>query len=298
MKKTLAVLMAALLVAVCFATVGSAATTATLDTDYNVTTSSDLSMLFDGKTYVERNDPEAEDAWQNNGTAYAQGGMALFQNTKCTEKDVAASLVLTIDLGETKNIDNVVVYFYKEYIAMIGLGVSNTMTISASTDGDDYTKVGDFDFDSEPAVVDGATNGILGVFPETFEFEEPVTARYLELALPYEESSDTFYVKPGDPESGAKSIWEFVGITEIEINEATEGGDTSEPAGDTSSDADTSSEAPTTSSEAPTTSSEAPATSSVAESSTPSTGDAGMIAIVVLAAAAVIGAAVIVKKRA
>ena len=101
MKKTLAVLMAALLVAVCFATVGSAATTATLDTDYNVTTSSDLSMLFDGKTYVERNDPEAEDAWQNNGTAYAQGGMALFQNTKCTEKDVAASLVLTIDLGET-----------------------------------------------------------------------------------------------------------------------------------------------------------------------------------------------------
>ena len=293
MKKTLAVLMAALLVAVCFATVGSAATTASLNEDYaDVTATKDLSFLFDGETYLAKNDiQEGADAWKTDGSAYTQGNIVLFQNAKCTDTTAGTKLVLNIDLGETKNIDNVVVYFFKEYVSMIGLGVSNTMTISASTDGEDYTKVGDFDFDSEPAVADGATNGVLGVFPETFEFEEAVDARYLELAMDFEESSDTFYVTPGDPDSGVKGIWEFIGMTEIEINEATDGGDTSEPADDTSSDADTSSEAPTTSSEAP-------ATSSAAESSTPSTGDAGMIAIVVLAAAAVIGAAVIVKKRA
>lgn len=176
---------------------------------------------------------------------------------------------------------------------MIGLGVSNTMTISASTDGETYKKVGDFEFDSEPALQEDnkTTNGVLGVYPETFEFEETVNARYLELALPYEESADTFYVTPNDPESGVKGIWEFIGITEIAFNETSEGGDVSS---DESKD-ESVNESATESTEAPVTSS---GTSSTADSSTPSTGDAGVIAVVVLAVAAVIGAAVIVKKRA
>lgn len=132
---------------------------------------------------------------------------------------------------------------------------------------------------------------MLGVYPETFEFEETVNARYLELALPYEESADTFYVTPNDPESGVKGIWEFIGITEIAFNEASEGGDVSS---DESKD-ESVNESAAESTEAPVTSS---GTSSATDSSTPSTGDAGVIAVVVLAVAAVIGAAVIVKKRA
>ena len=214
MKKTLAVLMAALLAAVCFATIGSAATiSASLNEDYaDVTATKDLSKLFDGVTYVEKNEiTEGADAWKTDGSAYTQGDIVLFKNAKATDKTAGTKLVLNIDLGEAKDLDNVVVYFFKEYSSMIGLGVSNTMTISASTDGETYNKVGDFEFDSEPALQEDnkTTNGVLGVYPETFEFEETVNARYLELALPYEESADTFYVTPNDPESGVKGIWEW-----------------------------------------------------------------------------------------
>ena len=296
MKKTLAVLMAALLAAVCFATIGSAATiSASLNEDYaDVTATKDLSKLFDGVTYVEKNEiTEGADAWKTDGSAYTQGDIVLFKNAKATDKTAGTKLVLNIDLGEAKDLDSVVVYFFKEYSSMIGLGVSNTMTISASTDGETYNKVGDFEFDSEPALQEDnkTTNGVLGVYPETFEFEETVNARYLELALPYEESADTFYVTPGDPESGVKGIWEFIGITEIAFSEASEGGDVSS---DESKD-ESVNESAAESTEAPVTSS---GTSSAADSSTPSTGDAGVIAVVVLAVAAVVGAAVIVKKRA
>ena len=196
MKKTLAVLMAALLATVCFATIGSAATiSASLNEDYaDVTATKDLSKLFDGVTYVEKNEiTEGADAWKTDGSAYTQGDIVLFKNAKATDKTAGTKLVLNIDLGEAKDLDNIVVYFFKEYSSMIGLGVSNTMTISASTDGETYNKVGDFEFDSEPALQEDnkTTNGVLGVYPETFEFEETVNARYLELALPPTKSLPT-----------------------------------------------------------------------------------------------------------
>ena len=118
---------------------------------------------------------------------------------------------------------------------------------------------------------ENTVNKICEVVKETIAFDAPVTTQYIELKMNFEESSEKFLVDNADPSKGTKPIWEFIAMTEIAVNEGSAGGDTSEPAGDTSSDADT---------------------------STPSTGDAGMIAIVVLAAAAVIGAAVIVKKRA
>ena len=127
MKKTLAVLMAALLAAVCFATIGSAATiSASLNEDYaDVTATMDLSKLFDGVTYVEKNEiTEGADAWKTDGSAYTQGDIVLFKNAKATDKTAGTKLVLNIDLGEAKDLDNVVVYFFKEYSSMIGLGVS------------------------------------------------------------------------------------------------------------------------------------------------------------------------------
>ena len=114
MKKTLAVLMAALLAAVCFATIGSAATiSASLNEDYaDVTATKDLSKLFDGVTYVEKNEiTEGADAWKTDGSAYTQGDIVLFMNAKATDKTAGTKLVLNIDLGEAKDLDSVVVYF-------------------------------------------------------------------------------------------------------------------------------------------------------------------------------------------
>ena len=299
MKKTLAVLMAALLAVACFAMVGSAATTITLNNeDYpgvSILGGKDLALLVDGETL----EGEAE-AWGSSGIA----AVVPFQNANCiqtgTTPPPTTTLALVLDLGEEKTISSIDVWFYKDYNVMIGLGQNNTLTVSSSEDGATFEKVTDYEFDSQPAMLEGenTVNKIIEVAKETIAFDAPVTTQYIELKMNFEESSEKFLVDNADPSKGTKPIWEFIAMTEIAVNEGSAGGDTSEPAGDTSSDADTSSEAPTTSSEAPTTSSEAPATSSAAESSTPSTGDAGMIAIVVLAAAAVIGAAVIVKKRA
>ena len=292
MKKTLAVLMAALLAVACFAMVGSAATTITLNNeDYpgvSILGGKDLALLVDGETL----EGEAE-AWGSSGIA----AVVPFQNANCiqtgTTPPPTTTLALVLDLGEEKTISSIDVWFYKDYNVMIGLGQNNTLTVSSSEDGETFEKVTDYEFDSQPAMLEGenTVNKIIEVAKETIAFDAPVTTQYIELKMNFEESSEKFLVDNKDPSKGTKPIWEFIAMTEIAVNEGSAGGDTSEPAGDTSSDADTSSEAPTTSSEAP-------ATSSAAESSTPSTGDAGMIAIVVLAAAAVIGAAVIVKKRA
>ena len=293
MKKTLAVLMAALLAVACFAMVGSAATTITLNNeDYpgvSILGGKDLALLVDGETLEGEGEAEA---W---GSGIA--AVVPFQNANCiqtgTTPPPTTTLALVLDLGEEKTISSIDVWFYKDYNVMIGLGQNNTLTVSSSEDGATFEKVTDYEFDSQPAMLEGETtvNKICEVVKETIAFDAPVTTQYIELKMNFEESSEEFLVDNADPSKGTKPIWEFIAMTEIAVNEGSAGGDTSEPAGDTSSDADTSSEAPTTSSEAP-------ATSSAAESSTPSTGDAGMIAIVVLAAAAVIGAAVIVKKRA
>ena len=281
MKKTLAVLMAALLACACFATIGSAAATptASLDEGYtNVTILNNVSLdkLFDGVKAVEEPD------WLKM-TADQQKEIVAFCNADCKDAEANATLALQIDLGEEKTLSAVTVSFYKCYTVMIGLGVSNTMTISTSTDGKTYTEVQDFEFDSEPAVKDGATNPINGVVDEEFKFDSAVTTRYLELKLPYEASDPTF--------ADGKVIWEFIAMTEIAFTEGTPSTDTSEPADDESK-----AESVATS-EAPSTSSTAPTSSTTESSKTPVTGDAGLAAIAVIAVIALAGTVVVARKR-
>ena len=273
MKKTLAVVLAALLSVACFATIGSAATTVTLNSDDypNVEANADLSLLVDGTTLEGTEFPGSG--------GYATSGIVLFKNLTATDAEANTTLCLVVDLGEDKTISAATVYFYKEYVSMVGLGVENTMTISYSTDGDSYTKINDFTFDSEPAMTEGANTGICGIFSETFDFGDAVTARYLEFKLPFEASDPSF--------TAGKVVWEFIGMTEIDLTE-----------GEPAPDEDSSSEAPVESTEAPVESTEAPVESSETESSTPSTGDAGIVAVAAVALIAIAGAAVVIKKRA
>ena len=147
MKKTLAVLMAALLVAACFATVGSAAdmTVAFIENyDSNVVLlpgAGTFDALTDGVTTPEELD------WLKMTDAQKKQVVA-FQNNNCILNEAegknpipASRLGLVVDLGETKTLESLSVWFYKCYIVMIGLGVENTLSISASTDGTNFTPV-------------------------------------------------------------------------------------------------------------------------------------------------------------
>ena len=90
------------------------------------------------------------------------------------------------------------------------------------------------------------------------------------------------------------TFYNFSVVSTIPENLGSEGDVTDE-----SSEAESSEEpSESVSSEEPTESTEAPAESSEAESSTPSTGDAGIVAVAAVALIAIVGAAVVIRKRA
>ena len=279
MKKTLAVVLAALLSVACLATIGSAATSASLNADYTgvslLKDSDNLSVLFDGDKY------EDAGAW---GSA-EKGRIVAFANANCTNADSNTDLALIINLGEEKTISSMTVSFYKEYNVMIGYAETNEVTISSSDDGEAFTDVDTFSFTSDACTTeDGKPNTAPnGVFDVTFTFDAPVTTSYLQIKIPYA-------ANPGLDATGKKPIWEFMAMTEIALTE-----------GEPAPDEDSSSEAPVESTEAPVESTEtesSEAESSEAESSTPSTGDAGIVAVAAVALVAIAGAAVVIKKRA
>ena len=212
-----------------------------------------------------------------------------FKNADATKADANATLCLIIDLGEERTLSSMTISFYKDYNVMIGLGAENTLTVSSSDNGTDFTKVEDFTFESE--AIEDAADGtpdktkfpVAGVYDETFKFTNNVTARYLELKIPYEETHPKF--------ADGKIMWEFIGMTEIAFADGTPSTDTSEPATDESK-----AESVATS-EAPSTSSTAPTSSTTESSKTPVTGDAGLAAIAVIAVIALAGTVVVARKR-
>lgn len=179
MKKTLAILMAALLACACFATIGSAEDakiTAKLSEDYtNVSlleNAGTFDKLFDGDDRKE----EAL-AWGSDNA-----NVVAFKNADATKADANATLCLIIDLGEERTLSSMTISFYKDYNVMIGLGAENTLTVSSSDNGTDFTKVEDFTFESE--AIEDAADGtpdktkfpVAGVYDETFKFTNNVTA--------------------------------------------------------------------------------------------------------------------------
>lgn len=271
-KKALSLLLAAILAAACFATVGAAADAAVTlnNTDYPgvkvLDTNLDLSVLTDG----DKGESLKGIAWADTDKTK----IIAFQNENCAVKDSTTTLCLVLDLGAEKTLDSITVTFYKEYNVMIGLGVENTMIVSSSKDGKTFDKLGEYDFTAEPSRdTDGikANPAAIGALQdETFAFDKPVTARYFELRIHYEFNYENA--------TDGKDIWEFIGMTEITANEA-DAADVSEPAA--------SAETPAASS--------APADDS---SKTPVTGDAGAAALVVIAAAALAGALLLRRRRA
>ena len=188
MKKALSLLLAAILAAACFATVGAAADAAVTlnNTDSPgvkvLDTNLDLSVLTDG----DKGESLKGIAWADTDKTK----IIAFQNENCAVKDSTTTLCLVLDLGAEKTLDSITVTFYKEYNVMIGLGVENTMIVSSSKDGKTFDKLGEYDFTAEPSRdTDGikANPAAIGALQdETFAFDKPVTARYFELRIHYE----------------------------------------------------------------------------------------------------------------
>lgn len=223
MRKTLSVLVAAVVALTFFATTAFAATTASLGANTTdgviVHADSDLAKLFDGKKW------DTIGAWGGDANFTNVVG---FVNNNCKQNfetdnaDDDSVLSLIIDLGEVKYLDSFTIYFYQCYSVMIGTGPAMPITVSASaTTESDFVKIKDFTFESDDYVTeDGVKNteSTNGVVPETFEFDSTLATRYLRLEMPF------MWNKGVSSDSSAnntdnKNHWEFIAMTEIEFTE-------------------------------------------------------------------------------
>ena len=150
-----------------------------------------------------------------------------------------------------------------------GINYPGKIEFSYSTDGTTFTSAGAGSLPEEDAYNKTEESHVL--FESVLELDTAVTANYVKVSFA----------------SYTGSTWYFV--SEFEAYGAPASGDS----GDESS-----SEAPVESTEAPVESTEAPAESSETESSVPSTGDAGIVAVAAVALVAIVGAAVVIRKRA
>lgn len=224
MRKTLSVLVAAVVALTFFATTAFAATTASLGANTTdgviVQASSDLAKLFDGEKW-DTLGAWGGDANFTNVVGFVNGNAT--QNYETDNADDDSVLSLIIDLGEVKYLDSFTIYFYQDYNVMIGTGPAMPITVSASaTTESDFVKIKDFTFESDDYVMEGgasnASTSTKGVVPATFEFDSTLTTRYLRLEMPF------MWNKGVSSDSSAnntdnKNHWEFISMTEIEFTE-------------------------------------------------------------------------------
>ena len=266
MKKFLATLLAVALVAVACCVFASAEdTNLALNKSYTTSTVRDAWPDEGGKTLTDG-------VKSKTGEEFSAGDAVWTGfNGNDIDKDAGEKSEIVVDLGEVCTVKafSVELCQYSEWgIAVFNIGTAEFLY---SADGENWTSTGE-GAGSVCCEVNAETDKYDdGVHTYSLTLDSAVAARYVKVAF-------------------APYSWAF--ISEFEAFGTTGAGTTDESKSETESK--TESEA--VSSAAPVESSAA-ATSSTA-SSTPSTSDAGVFAVVVLAVVAVIGAAVVVKKRA
>ena len=143
----------------------------------------------------------------SNVTAFGSEGVVLFMNKKATSAGVYTEFSLTMKLAEETSIGGAVISFYKEYNSMIGLPKDNKVKVEYSNDGTAFFPVGDYTFTGE------AVAGTNEVQDASLTFNGVVNATFIRLTFAYGDSPFT---------TDNKVIWEFVGMTEIELTEGTQ----------------------------------------------------------------------------
>lgn len=225
----------------------------------------DNSVLYDGETLADQTI-----------TSFDTKGIVLTQNTKCTEAGVHPQYSYILELSEKADITAVKIATYEEYMSMIGLPMDNKVAVEYSDNGTDFTLAGDYTFVGE------AVNGEKAANEYTIELGKTITGKFVKLTFAY-----------GDSPFPDKVVWEWHGFTELGV--------TAVPAAGAVDLSDEGSSASAESSSAAEDSSAATVESSVETSnetstSTPSTGDAGVIALAIVSVISLAGAVVIKRK--
>jgi hypothetical protein len=163
-------------------------------------TSRSLRTLIDGKT--------AESV-----TTFNNGEVLLFKNSQAADASKAAKAELIFSLSQAQAIDTVKLYFYHEYISMIGLPKDNKVTLEYANNYADFTKLGDFTVNGK------AESGKSGVVETVISLDSAVSAKYVKLTFEYGPSPFAEQNKP---------VWEFIGLTEVSFEDNSQGLETSE----------------------------------------------------------------------
>ena len=191
-------------------------------------------------------------------TGYGDAAWVGFNRMDATMQTNGSIGIITVDLGAASSVSGFAIEVFVDSAA--GITFPSKVEFFYSTDNETWTSAGE-----------GTKSGEGSVAEFALTLDSAVNASYVKVEMP----------------CGA-SNWVFV--SEFEAFGTAGSGSTDE------SEAVSEAESETASSAAPAESSTA--ASSAGTSSTPSTSDAGIVAVVVLAVVAVIGAAVVVKKRA
>ncbi|MDD4422130.1 MAG: dockerin type I repeat-containing protein [Eubacteriales bacterium] len=139
---------------------------------------------------------------------FSNAGIVLFQNKKCTQADTYPTVDLLLVLDEVTTLEKINLSFYHEYNSMIGLPKDGKVSIGYSDAMDkDFTDLGLLH------VSGTAVDGKKGVVDTAITLETAVEAQYILISFAFGDSPFT---------TGGKVIWEFIGMTEILINDEEE----------------------------------------------------------------------------
>ena len=191
-------------------------------------------------------------------TGYGDAAWVGFNRMDATMQTNGSIGIITVDLGAASSVSGFAIEVFEDSAA--GITFPSKVEFFYSTDNETWTSAGE-----------GTKSGEGSVAEFALTLDSAVNASYVKVEM-----------------TCGASNWAFV--SEFEAFGTAGSGGTDE------SEAVSEAESETASSAAPAESSTA--ASSAGTSSTPSTSDAGIVAVVVLAVVAVIGAAVVVKKRA
>ena len=191
-------------------------------------------------------------------TGYGDAAWVGFNRMDATMQTNGSIGIITVDLGAASSVSGFAIEVFEDSAA--GITFPSKVEFFYSTDNETWTSAGE-----------GTKSGEGSVAEFALTLDSAVNASYVKVEM-----------------TCGASNWVFV--SEFEAFGTAGSGGTDE------SEAVSEAESETASSAAPAESSTA--ASSAGTSSTPSTSDAGIVAVVVLAVVAVIGAAVVVKKRA
>ncbi len=157
----------------------------------------DNAILTDGETGFNG-------AWE----AIDKAKVLLVANAECKQKPMHVSII--DELEAAKKLTGVTLDLYHCAGVMIGYPEGKAV-ISVSTDGETYTKVGEFDLAAAEVALD--KNGTVS---SSFTFDE-VEAKFVKIELNVGKSTDVL----GDSPADGKIYWEFISIAEVAVVEAT-----------------------------------------------------------------------------